>query len=92
MELINAKEAAKIASAARAELALIKTSIAENCVKQDIMPCIIEAADYGKNMVVVELASDNEAYRLGGLIISILIELGYDAKVGENNKGFLIKW
>ena len=92
MEFINAKEAAKLASAARMELALLKATIAENCVKQDIMPCIMEAAGYGKNKIVVELASDNDAYRLGGLIISILMELGYDAKVGENNKGFLIKW
>ncbi|MBQ5900314.1 MAG: hypothetical protein IIW86_00485 [Clostridia bacterium] len=92
MELINAREAAKIASAARAEIALMRTSLAECCVKEDIMPCIAEEADYGRNVVVVEVALNSDAYKVRDLIISILTELGYNVRLGENSKEFIIKW
>lgn len=92
MEIINAREAAKIASAARAEIALMRASLAECCIREDIMPCIAEEADYGRNVVVVEVALNSDAYKVRDLILSILKELGYDAKLGENSREFIIKW
>ena len=92
MEIINAREAAKIASAARAEVALMRASLAECCVREDIMPCIAEEADYGRNVVVVEVALNSDTYKVRDLILSILTELGYVAKLGENSREFIIKW
>lgn len=92
MEIINAIKAAKIASAARAEIALMRASLAECCVKEDIMPCIVEEAEYGRNVVVVEIALNSDAYKVRDLIISILTELGYNTRLGENSREFIIKW
>jgi hypothetical protein len=92
MEFIHAKEAANIASAARAEIALVRVSLAERCVKEDFMPCIAEEADYGRNMVVVEIDLTSDAYTVRDLIISILKELGYDIKLGDSSREFIIKW
>ena len=82
----------KIASAARAEIALMRASLAECCVKEDIMPCIVEEAECGKNMVVVTIATNSDAYRVRDLIVAILTELGYNIRLGENSKEFIIKW
>lgn len=92
MEFINAREAANIARAARAEIALMRASLAECCVKEDVMPCIVEEADYGRNMVVVEIALNSDAYKVRGLILSTLSELGYNVKLGENGREFIINW
>ena len=92
MEIINAIKAAKIASAARAEIALMRASLAECCVKEDVMPCIAEEAECGRNLVVVEIALDSDAYRVRDLIIAILTELGYNVKLGGNGRDLIIKW
>lgn len=92
MEFINAKEAAKTASAARAEIALMKTSIAERCVKDCIMPYIAEEAVCGKNVAVVEVTLNSDAYSVRNLMLSILIELGYGVKLGNNGTEFIINW
>jgi hypothetical protein len=92
MEFINAREAAKIAIAAREEIALVRASLAERCIKEVVMPCIAEEARCGRNVVVVEIALNSDAYNVRGLIILALAELGYDAKLGGNGRDFIIKW
>jgi hypothetical protein len=92
MELIHAREAANIASATRAEIALMRASLAEHCVREEFMPCITEEAGCGRNVVAVEIALNSDAFKVRDLILSILKELGYNVKLGENNREFIIGW
>lgn len=92
MKIINAKEATNITEQAKARAALYRTSFAECCVKEDIMPRIVEEADRGKDVVVIDITLNSDAYRVRDLILSILTGLGYVAKLGENGSEFIIEW
>lgn len=92
MKLINAREAAKIARATREEFASMRANFAECCVREDIMPYIVEEVESGRNAVVVEIALNSDAYNVRDLILSILVDLGYNVKVEENGRKFNIKW
>lgn len=92
MELINARKASYITGQARMKSAQYRASFAECCVKEDIMPCIEEEANRGKNVVVIDITLNSDAYRAKDLILSILTELGYIAKLGVNGRELVIKW
>ena len=92
MELINAREAATITGKARAEAAQYRVSLAECCVKDDIMPCIRDAAEDGRSHVVINIAQNHDAYRVRDLIITMLCELGYMAKLEREGKEIVLKW
>lgn len=92
MEFINATEVAKITSAARAKVAFARASVAEYCVKEDIMPSIVEEAEGGGNVTVVKIAPDSDTYEVKDWIIFILTKLGYNVRLGENNREFIIEW
>lgn len=92
MNLINANTAAKIAQTVREEKQEIARAHAEFCLREIVMPLIIESAEDGKNALSLTIAPQGDLYENRYLVGVMLRELGYQVDFRNNNKDFYIKW
>ena len=90
MELITAKEAAKRAGQARAEIAQMRVALAECCVREDIMPLIAEDCEWGRNITIVEVDINSDLFKVRDIVINMLTTLGYNTVFVDHE--FRIKW
>lgn len=91
MNLVNARTAAEIAQTVRAEKQEIARAHAEFCLREIVMPCIVESAEEGKNALFVTVAPRGDLYDNRYLVLAMLKELGYAVEM-KNGKDFSIKW
>lgn len=92
MNLVNARTAAEIAQTVRAEKQEIARAHAEFCLREIVMPCIVESAEEGKNALFLTVAPQGDLYENRYLVGAMLRELGYKVDFKNNNKDFSIKW